>query len=198
MLRNNRISQGHLARRTLPNLPDLAYMFGVYIGDGNVVREGQGRRNYFRLKVKSVQFAIAVSQALIGLIGYARMKRNKEGYFEVRAYSRTLVDRLARWRTEPIVKNHPDHFIRGFYESEGSILTSKKGQRTIRMVNTDEHKMHLVARCLTMLKFRFTISRYHDKRPTNRKPILCLFLLGGHAEVRRFLNTMNPCIKGWN
>jgi len=203
------ISKGLLANRIFVRGEELAYLVGVYIGDGNIIRQGQGRRNYFRAKVKSLAFASSIHYALRSVIGYARIRQDKYGYYEVRGYSRELVEYLAFWRENPLMayehvedhlcKHYPYVFIRGFYESEGSLLVKRHinhYHRTLRMVNTDTRKITAVERALQSIGFKTTVFPSQDKR-SNRKTMHILIVLGGMEELQRFFTVINPCIKGW-
>ena len=85
-------------------------------------------------------------------------------------------------------------FLRGFYESEGSISHKTKNAWQIVIYNTNIQLIKIVQEFLTRLGFSHSlrIIRPKNKRLKNEYSV---YILGGTKEVMRFVREVNPCIK---
>lgn len=177
---------------------ELSYVIGVYIGDGNVYFE-EGAHYYVRLHCKDEAFASKFGSIVGSLIEKnVKHKIGTDGYYIVRAHSKILSQFLKFGGTtefEKIIKKYPLQFIAGFYESEGHYGRGKH-QRMITVANTDINYLKMFKNACSTIGFKASINGpYYDKRG-GRKPMLVSHILGGNTEVARFLDTVNPVIKG--
>jgi len=203
----NRISQ-----RIVPKLTpstDLAYIMGVLKGDGYLFRNKTGKTCYaythgLGLCTINMEFAnsFLYSAQQIGLNPFLRAinghkyNPNQQDYFRVDAVSINFYN----WWNETknnyvyirsIIKSFENEFLRGFYESEGTV--SVGGLRPkLGMCNTDEMLIDFILEIVHKQGFRFR--KYGPTIRENRKPLYNVLLQRKH-EIPEFLSYINPCIK---
>ena len=105
--------------------------------------------------------------------------------FEARGYSKTFYEwykNLSFEKIKEIAEEYPASFIRGFFQSEGSI--TKDGR--VFMANTDSQIADIVRCVLNKLGFR---SSYY---PSSHQ----IYILGGRKSMRRFLSVMRLGCQG--
>lgn len=206
--------------RLKPNLQiseDLAYILGVLKGDGCaclIKREVPTILNTGRvdLIVSSKTFALSFSSALqnIGLhpnFYLTRRKGWKKQAYCTSAYSKTLVEwykALTFSDIECLLTENQVYmcaFVRGFYESDGSVYKPKYERGICRfyrflLFNTDEALIDLVQRLLQ--KLGITCHKYNG---INKKNIVGketrFFRLQIHRKQSclKFIPLIKPCIK---
>jgi hypothetical protein len=194
--------------RINPNLyptQELAYILGVLLGDGDVglFYDGKSIRPRIRLKATSKEFVLSFKNTLekIGLhpfIGFSKSKnpRWRDCYYTY-AYSKVFYkwyENLSMNDIFKIIRNNKNlivQFLRGIYESEGSL--TKYDLRVI--CNTDFGLIRLVEELLLFLGFNFhTIIDYCNYRK-GYKIVYHIGLKGGKKERDRFISLINPVFK---
>lgn len=175
---------------------DLAYIYGVLIGDGNitpVVNKLRGHHTHLiQLVCKEERFCRSFLDAANRVLGtnYDNAKKRKDGYWK----SYVVSNALAEWTTtvdaEKLVKKHPADFLRGYYESEGG---SHGGQISFGSLNEDDIFMAMFA----MNELGFYPRLYTQKVTSEWANSSTLYRLRLYrkSEVERFLATIRPCIK---
>jgi len=201
--------------------PALAYILGVIVGDGNVnvhnvikpKYKGQ-RRNVIRLNVIHYEFAKSFFDALreIGLNPCifirdgATPNHHPQWYVGAQSFTFALFYQDLRQDLEKMkefIEKCPkggEHFIRGFYESEGSYYIQVKrargrrewNEKHLTMSNTDTELIALVIEFLKYLGFHPRLYSKPEKRP-NRKPHYEIFILT--KEQAAFIQLIKPRIK---
>lgn len=124
----------------------------------------------------------------------SKYNKNWNDVYVVRAISKTFYKWYKSLTIDDIiqlVKGYERDFIRGFYESEGSIgRRSSNNQLRIRIVNTDYRLMRIICSFLRELGFNCKVrSRSGTKKQAYE------ITLEGNKVVSRFLRTINPKIK---
>ncbi|RLF24275.1 MAG: hypothetical protein DRN15_00975 [Thermoprotei archaeon] len=180
--------------------PELAYIIGVALGDGSAgsyKRSDRNERRYqFRLMVRDREFAEAVKKAIEGLGLHCNMweyyeRRKESTYYRVDCY----VKRFALFLRD--IKEHPEkawqwiegyesYFIRGFYESEGSLGANGY----IEIYNKRREYIDIVAKCLQRLGIKYSIL-FRDLGAYKR---LWIVYIPVH-EATKFLAMIKPIIK---
>lgn len=179
----------------------LSYILGVLYGDGWVYYYPY--RYVIGLNTTDNEFAecFRVALAKIGLhpSRIYTMKRAQENWndqFRVQAFSKPFYewfknltfDKVHNLLQTPEMKRE---FIRGFYESEGSLCQSK-GYFRVTITNTDMKLLNFVRKILEELGFCFYIYT-HKQRPKNWAAVSYLGIFRPE-NIKRFLVEINPCI----
>lgn len=198
--------------------PELAYVLGVLFGDGTVAKckyenKKLGKKGYrynIRLAVVEKRFAEEFMNALekLGLhpkLYFAPRSSNEKMICDptkvkprwvVIAQSKKFFEffkSLTIDRLENIVKGYEPYFIKGFYESEGSIDRSPKEYR-VRIVNTNKELIMLIKQMLERLGFKPTIyTQYYVWN--NEKKQVYVIQLYGDKQAKRFFKIIKPCIR---
>ena len=121
--------------------PELAYVIGVMFGDGCVGfrRAGRAYRYRIRLKVVDKDFAEEFKRCLeaLGLKPSLRLERDKTrcDRWCVEANSKILYEFLKRPKEKlfEVAKKYPIEFLRGFFDSEGTVYLNPKNPRIARV-----------------------------------------------------------------
>jgi intein-encoded DNA endonuclease-like protein len=200
-----------------PNLspsPDLAYIVGVYLGDGSaIIKKNAGRYIEYEVHLWTVDecFAEKFANALqrIGLRTYfIRGVRNNKPYCMVKVYSKRLYEYLTSIKLskrgglisfnldklKEIAEAHPIPFIEGFYESEGALAKyeSSHGLRyTLAIANTNKELMFYLKDLLNRLGFDFHL--YKESCKSSRHSVYQLALCK-QAQIEKFFSLIHPCI----
>ncbi|RLF90670.1 DNA endonuclease, partial [Thermococci archaeon] len=138
--------------------PSLAYVVGVHLGDGSVSLDDRYRYR-IRLKVVDREFAEAFAEALkdIGLRPslYWENDSSRVGRWVVEAVSKELYMFLtgSREKLFEVARRWPVEFLRGFFDSEGSVYVDKKNPRIGRITigNSDLEVLELCKELLEKL-----------------------------------------------
>lgn len=192
---------------------NLAYISGVLFGDGSIDKQG-----HIRLEVTSKTFAEAFYESLSKLRLNPSIKRkftksswSKAGgswLWRVTATSKVFKE----WFQKLTIKDferflgNPTFiraFIRGFYESEGSISSYQKfspkgkpwGERTIKVkfVNANKELIKFVQILLSKIGLRFHL--YSDERQYKGRTYVEYHLETAGKNAGKVLREWNPCIK---
>ncbi len=122
---------------------ELAWIAGMYVGDGSIKVSKEGR--FLSLKVKDRELAEVAAKKLAAVVGRDRpyaIGRLADGRYYVEVQSRELVDILmSRENLLGLLRERPVEFIRAFFDCEGyatGLITGKGGfQARVGAVNTD-------------------------------------------------------------
>lgn len=194
-------SPGNSIKPSLGPSSALAYILGVFLGDGWIYH----RKHTYSicLEAKDREFCESFMGVLseIGLHPSILYKDKRE-VWRVTASSKSfykLLNSFDHQKIRNLAKEYPKDFIRGFYESEGclTVYRPKKYQYVtfqVCIVNTNKWLIHFLKDLLEELQFSPTV---HVRRPQQPhwKPIWVLSI-SRKAEVIRFLEEIKPCIKG--
>ena len=107
----------------------LAYIIGVYFGDGSILATGYKYK--FKLKAIDKEFVERTAKCLreIGAnptMGYEENKsRSNRWYVEVASKSLYTFLKQPKEKLFDVAKEHPREFLRGFFDSEGAISWNK-------------------------------------------------------------------------
>jgi len=187
-------------RIKVPNLEpseDLAYILGVIEGDGSVFHikfENYSDHYIVQLKVTDKDFAEAFKKALenIGLtpILYLEPKyaKNRKNIWVVKANSKYFYEwynSLDRYKDfEKILGNNEKligAFLRGFFDSEGSIGKRRNGTYTTPSAyNTDKKLIDFICKLLDKLGIKYTLGC--DSRKFRQKPLWEIRLWKGSTK----------------
>jgi len=189
--------------------PSLSYILGVLVGDGSVsvFRRGDGRMAHrIRLDAVSKRFCLSFIDAIkdIGLRPPKLLKRKRRGnanpqyiaMIENRLFALWYKDITLDTLREEVGRNKvfKIEFIRGFYESEGTIWRKQgNGHLRLRMNNTNKKLILFIKEILESLGYHPTVTKYVDKRK-NHKPWYNL-TLHAQEEIACFLKIIKPCIR---
>ena len=197
--------KGHVPWNLIkPNLQvsgTLAYIVAVLLGDGYLrIRK---YADWFRydvcLKVKDKAFAESFARALekIGLHPHIRCRKDS-GQYLVTATSVEFFKWFKGLDYEDIKKiasEYPVDFLRGFFESEGSISKHRQGGKCYYQVvigNTDKKLISLVREIIEKLGYRTSL---HILNQGKYKPEYQLLVLGNVLEKAKFVNLIKPSIR---
>jgi len=145
--------------------PELSYVLGVCYGDGSKICESSptqtGRKYRIRLNVRDRSFAEEFARCLSEVIGRDEIPVTErtiggggtKGY-RARACCKILYQFIKKSLQEhkKIVEKNPAPFIRGFFDSEGSVDSNR-----IRVVNSNRKILKYVRELLT---HHFSISSH--------------------------------------
>lgn len=179
--------------------PIQAYTLGVLFGDGYVFvqhKPSSGKRSYqVGLHVKDRLFADEFAEALrnIGLNPW--IYTDRKGFHYVHATSANFYDWCKSFyldgkspdikRLRSFIEGFELHFVRGFYESEGSISKHKTGELRIRMAN----------KCVELLKMvRDILASWGIDSRLYGNDFFTLSVYGTE-RVNRLLSVIRPGIK---
>jgi intein/homing endonuclease len=128
-------------RTTMPDLfvcDELAWLFGLYIADGNAVKN---HKIEIKLAIHEKEEAKRAVEA-IKLLGLKPSIKLHEAYIHIRAYSSTLANSFSEWFGKQTNKHIPDwlftwnieEVVSGIYAGDGNCPTGRPDGR--RIVNT--------------------------------------------------------------
>lgn len=181
--------------------PTLSYVIGVILGDG-CVHWSKARNNScsVRLNVTDEEFAKSFQKhiKLLGINCAVLHQKSKNpkwaDTYLASANSNAFGgfwSEMGREGCAEYALRYPEHFVRGFYEAEGSIKLHR-GRLELAITNTDEK----------------LISRVHGAIPTTIKTSLLKFgpynagtkarwdiCINNQLDIKRFLAWTTPCIK---
>lgn len=184
-----------------PNLsesPALAYIFGVLYGDGyTCIHKSQYNVG---LRVKDKEFADAFCGAMNRVNLYPGIWFQEGKYYRAVVGSKIFVRwfrRLHLKDIENLSSGYEVDFIRGFYDSEGSLSPRSRGKTfQITMSNTNLELVQLVQKIMAKLGFVVHIDRVHthSMKINKWKAIYHLRLCGGQQKVTSFCELIKPSI----
>lgn len=173
-------------------IPHLAYIYGVYLGDGCIFRDR------LLLQVTESAFARSFADALLhlgvgtGHVGYttAPQRRARKPLYVVSVNAKGLTTWLLSQATAALPDLFPFDFLRGLFESEGYWSGNQLGV----VCNTEEW---IVRRCEHLLLKAGYHPRFAVRTTPAGKPFFRLFLYR-KAEQSRFIEEVRPCIRQAN
>jgi len=157
--------------------PELAYVIGVIFGDGSVSFKKRDYKYRIRLKVVDREFAEEFKRCLeaLGLKPSLRLERDRTrcDRWCVEANSRILYEFLTqpKERLFEVAKEYPAEFLRGFFDSEGTVYINPKDPRIarVRASNYDLELLEFMKALLLDLGIYSTI--YITKKKGDRSNI---------------------------
>src|SRR5271157_2098874 len=176
---------------------ELAYILGVMKGDGSAYAIQE--QKIIQLEAKERAFVESFNNELAQLLHSRPMAIEYlplHHTYRIRKTSKVFFDwYVSRTRSEieAIAMNYPLPFIRGFYESEGSVgRYGKNGKCSfLRIMNTDPSLIYLVSAIMNQLSFRHTVKK--TNRPNHRT--LHWIRMYERGNILSFLETIRPAIK---
>lgn len=198
---------------------DLAYFLGVMKGDGCIYRDNATGYLRMQIRVTSRPFIESISSALakVGLtpaiypvyqnLYQKDLPRKQQWGISIFCqelatwYKALTLSEVEGFCEGPKMKSE---FIRGFYESEGSVCTRPKDKRRnarthVTMTNTQPELLACVQRMLIALGIHFNFGGpFSSKsRISNKTWVSQFFNLNASAKmvVRSFFETVKPVIK---
>lgn len=200
-------------QRPIPDLrpsPALAYVCGVLKGDGFLYYDEKRENCRLGLNTKERAFAESFRSALERLGLRARLCFTpSSGMWRVDASSAELCRWFAGGGWRSVAEQYPADFIRGFYESEGSLNLRRcncgrcRGTLVVQieMINTDLQLLEFVRLLVERLGFRTSIRRRAADKVTpsgllyRNHVTYSLAVLGSRREKYEFLKLISPCVK---
>lgn len=178
--------------------PTLSYVLGVLHGDGFLYYNPANNHHHILLSVVDKPFAESFAAALrrLGLRAVIRRvpaRGNAQAQWKVWSTSKRFSElwhRLSPNGRLDLGLTYERDFIRGFYESEGSIMFHR-GSLELAIYNTNVTVLRRVQACVEARGFA---PKWYEKVPESGKQcgILCLHR---SLEVKRFIAWVAPCIK---
>lgn len=182
----------------------LAYVLGVMLGDGSITSYKHGKSISYVIHLSTIDkpFAETFISALkdIGLktvlfYFYPSKKKNWSNVYHVFANSKLFVEwynSLTLEEIESLINGYEAEFIRGFYESEGSVSLNPGNRKSwvISISNRDRNLLKFVEKILVKMGFDFKFREF--KRKDGIDYDLRLFR---QEDMYRFFYTIKPCIK---
>lgn len=180
---------------------DLAYILGVLKGDGCAYDSGRDHRCTLQLEAKNRDFVFSFSLAIGRIMGSPPIQIESlptHHTFRICKRSPLLYDwytNLSQSEVEKLALQYPISFMRGFYESEGSVgMYGRNGKYgLLRIVNTNSALIGLTSMIMNLLGFRHRIRTQHDKRRNRKK--LFIIVMSAKQDIAAFLDLIKPVVK---
>jgi len=193
-------SEAHTRDIDLTVTPTLAYIIGVYFGDGYCYTTRE--KDYtVGLYTASEEFAQSFRKALekIGLnarVYNGKGKREKD--FTAEAYSRKLalfLDSLSLQEVRGLLEGTElkKEFVKGIYESEGTLNRNKENKLACKIYSTDGN---LVSFVQNLIEEKVRTYLYDFEREHEGEKYKEYHLSISVGDIPLFLNWINPSIKG--
>ncbi|AIF69161.1 hypothetical protein PAP_03710 [Palaeococcus pacificus DY20341] len=131
----------------------LAYIIGVYFGDGSILATGYKYR--FRLKAIDKEFVEKSAEYLrkIGANptrGYEENKsRSDRWYVEVASKSLYKFLKQPKEKLFDVAREYPEEFLKGFFDSEGTISWNRKHQSLF--ISASNYDLEVLELCRELL-----------------------------------------------
>lgn len=177
--------------------PALSYVLGVLYGDGYTYIHRNS--HVIGLKAKDREFVVAFCEAMnkINLHPYIDLQQRK--YYRATISSKRFFEwfrKVELGKIESLVSGHEVDFIRGVFDSEGTLGRRKdKNWLSLSINDTNFKLLQLIRKLLFKLGFRTNIYKINMlNMPKSRKQYYHLRLLGGTPEATRFLKLIQPSI----
>jgi len=190
--------------------PSLAYIIGVYFGDGSIVVGGKRVSLIFRLECSQKEFVNSLAEALRKIntkpkvwshTRYMKKTNDHRTYWLCDAYSTKLckfLKSLTVAKLRDLLKEREaiKEFVRGFYESEGSFgIYANSRVWKLKMSNIHKEILLLTRECCEKLGIKgWHIYEFKDKRNPKWSTIYDLVLYR-KDEIRKFFSIIDPVIK---
>ncbi len=196
----------HPNRIKLPEMnEDLAYVLGVIFGDGCAY---YGKTSwYVQLTTTSETFNRSFENALKKL-GYTVTtdieKRKAPSHWKKQWRTYACSVELVRWvkklredinKLKELIKTkeYVIAFLRGFYESEGSLKRNGAHSVSLTISNTNKYLVEFVEELIEKIGFKTSV--YTIQKKGRRKTAYEINLLGTYKEKLAFLEIIKPCEK---
>jgi intein-encoded DNA endonuclease-like protein len=180
--------------------PDLAYIAGVILGDGYLLKcKQKGRPNSFDyvigLRAKDLDFVQHFAEALERVLGYKyTIQRLKNGFFRVDGRSRHLYELLVKNQfIKEVAEHYPKEFIQGFVDSEGCISLNR-GKPFIRISNTNKELLQFIRLLLRKLEIDACLHVNNRNEKQAKKPLFEL-VIDKKSEIVKFWKNIKLSIK---
>lgn len=198
---------------------DLAYVLGVYYGDGSIEDLGEHGKRII-LYSSTPKFNAAFEEGLINIglnpfrdfsdrkpysiCGKKPSNHWKRSYRTV-CYSSKLYELIeslgfkdnivVKGLKERIFKKREDiiNFLRGLYESDGSYSRQGKYGQSLYIGATNKKLIQFARECTSSLGFIFAWSK-EDRTKNGYKPLYRI-RISNREEIKRFFKIITPCIK---
>jgi len=188
----------------------LFYLLGVLKGDGDVSITPRKTGAHYKVELTStdrcfVESFISTLKAIglshSGWIFTEKMKnKNWNDAFKTRASCKIFLEWYKKTSLEWIQKNATEAqfklaFIRGMYESEGSLLNNN-GYYAIEIINTNEKLLSIIKKFLEELGFHPTMRKAKRKKIGGREHHKEVYKIGMYREkeVKDLIKNIKPCI----
>lgn len=191
---------GHRKRVDINN-PLVAYLVGLIQGDGYIrdhKRKAVGFCNSNTILIE--EFSKAAKSVGLKVCSYRRVRQNNKKRQVIDVYIssvclyeliKKLSEKSALLKFVDISREHSIYWLKGIYEADGTLACF--GRRCqLRIANTSEFIIATVEKCLSKLHFKY--SKRHEILKSG-KTLYIVTLLGGSAEIKKFLSVVKPCIK---
>lgn len=183
--------------------PDLGYLLGVIYGDGTLTNvDNEDYR--ICLNATDRDFVERFAQALARVLNrkpipIRSFREQGNGKTRYRAYAASYL--LYQWANQPLYKHkellnkYPREFLRGFFDSEGTIRI-RKHQSTISLSNT---KQELIALCSKLLNNLGIKCKTYTSEKTNSKwRTEHILYISGQREVKNFITAIGSSVQRKN
>ena len=188
---------------------DLFYTLGILYGDGDIsVHTPNNNCTQYKVELSAndklfvKEFIRSLKNIGMSHSGWIFKEKHKNpkwnDTYKTRAYCKVFVEWHKNINLDWIKNNAKStyklYFIRGVYESEGSLLNNN-GYKCIEIVNTDKELMKLTKKFIEDFGFKPTIRlcKRIKKRKKDKKPVYKLGLYRD-KEVQSLINLVKPCI----
>jgi intein-encoded DNA endonuclease-like protein len=190
--------------------PDLAYIVGVYLGDGYAcLLKASTHHIEYEVGLWTIDecFAGKFARALqnIGLrVHFLKSVRRGKPYYEVKVFSKRLYSyltsiKLSRRRKlisfnvtelKKVAEMHPIPLIEGFYESEGSLVRCRVHNRCYYRVSLTNANRELLLYLKDLLnRFGFDFNLYRAAARNTYYLVLCK-----QEQIKKFFSLIHPCM----
>lgn len=154
----------------IEEIPEFYYILGVVLGDGWISHYKTQYR--IGLSVKDLDFALTFKKSFSKL-GIKTRLRHYRNLWTVEVGRKRLFTLLKRLTLQAIEKLVLDSrvfkikFIRGLFDSEGTVYTSKRGGFNVKIYNTNRELLELLRRLLLSLRIVISGIYLHRKGRSN-------------------------------
>jgi len=187
----------------------LSYLFGLLCGDGSLYKSIEtvkikGRSKVYIYSATMYNFALKTKdKELINLFVeyfsdvFSRKKvtiHKYNGYYQTRFRVSKEVYNLFKNTNHPIIQKYPEDFIRGFADSEGSVIVSN--HVAIRLCNTNLELLELVSSLLSKLGIHHHIRLQSKKGSpakdgTRKNKDVYMIEIDRKEDVNKFADRIN-------
>jgi len=190
-----------------PNLKpsiSLSYVLGVLLGDGStcIYKDKYGDNHYnVSLSVKNIFFAKEFNKSLRNIGLHPTICFDAQRKYRVTAYSKFFVDWFRKIGLNDIEKllsrkSYILFFVKGFYESEGSYIKSKK---LVSISNTNHDLLLFVQKILLKTNIKSNVygpyRRKHNFDGYKYFANESYLLVSKQNESKKFIKLVNPIFK---
>lgn len=197
------ISEGRNPNIDLTKKKEMSYILGVLVGDGTCYSNSNKKIYSTTLRVTDKEFSDSFKKACMDIgikTSYYLIKyknpRHKDSH-QTSFYSRIFCEwykQLSICDIKDYIKGNELEFLRGFYESEGSIFVKKQPNKMfLTITNTNIQLIDLCKEIIDSMGMSSKVYKYKVKN-RNHKPIYVITIYVS-KDIKTFLENVNPCIK---